>query len=248
MLNAWFVSDIHLKSINERNSHKLLRFLHYLENQKVTHLFLLGDIFDLWLGNSEISHAEFEPIVSSIIRIKQKGVDVRYFEGNHDLHLQQFWQNKFSIPVYTEHENFDLGHWKVRLEHGDLINQQDKSYLKLRSFLRHPKTESVLLKIPDQVVALIGHTASQLSRKFSSERRKQDADKIEGMIRSHAMAMCREDDFDYIITGHMHVRDEYSFQHNEKKVTSVNLGSWFEETKALNLTDSGHRFVDVDSL
>lgn len=248
MLNAWFVSDIHLKSINERNSHKLLRFLHYLESQQITHLYLLGDIFDLWLGDSEMSHAEFEPIVSSIIRLKQKGVDVGYFEGNHDLHLHQFWQSKFSIPVYTEPENFDLGPWKVRLEHGDLINQEDTSYLKLRSFLRHPKTESILLKIPDQLVALIGNTASQLSRKFSSERRKQDSGKIEEMIRSFAMAKCREDEFDYIITGHMHVRDEYSFQHNEKKVTSINLGSWFEEAKVFNLTDLGHRFVDVDSL
>jgi UDP-2,3-diacylglucosamine pyrophosphatase LpxH len=48
-----------------------------------------------------------------------------------------------------------------------------------------------------------------------------------------------------MITGHMHVRDEYKVTHGDRSGLSINLGSWFEETLALCLDDSGHRWVTL---
>ena len=43
---AYFISDIHLDNMQERNGEILLRFLHSLAAQeKVPDLYLLGDIF-----------------------------------------------------------------------------------------------------------------------------------------------------------------------------------------------------------
>ena len=49
---GYFVSDIHIRDPLESNSEKLLLFLHQLKNDKdCSHLFLVGDIFDLWSYN-----------------------------------------------------------------------------------------------------------------------------------------------------------------------------------------------------
>ena len=102
-MQAWFISDIHIKNINERSSIKLLRFLHFLrDNSEATHLFLLGDIFDLWVGDSDIFQTKFQAIVDALADLKQKGMQVVYFEGNHDVHVKRFWE-KMGIPVHVEH-------------------------------------------------------------------------------------------------------------------------------------------------
>jgi UDP-2,3-diacylglucosamine pyrophosphatase LpxH len=65
------------------------------------------------------------------------------------------------------------------------------------------------------------------------------------MIHAYAETAFDKDPFDYMITGHMHVRDEYKITRGEQSGLSINLGSWFEETLALCLEESGHRWVEL---
>ncbi len=245
-MKAWFVSDIHLRDINERNSIKLLRFLHLVRQDKqVTHLFFLGDIFDLWVGDSDVFQSKFQALVDVISDIKRRGVEVVYFEGNHDLHVKNFWESKFSIPTLTDHKTFQLGSFKVRMEHGDFINPNDKAYIKFRKFMRSSPLEKVAYLLPGQVLDSVGIAASRLSRKKSAVRRKDNEDQLRSMIRDYAQTVAEKDDFDLIVTGHMHIRDEFQFQMGSKKITSVNLGSWFEEPAAFCVDDQGWSFHPI---
>jgi UDP-2,3-diacylglucosamine hydrolase len=242
-MQAWFISDIHIKDINERSSIKLLRFLHFLkENKEATHLFLLGDIFDLWVGDSDVFQRKFQGIVDALVELKKKGMSVVYFEGNHDVHIKRFWEGKLGIPVYVDHQIFQLGPHKVRLEHGDYINPNDKNYIKYLSIIRHPHAEKLAHLLPGKLLDEAGNMASRFSRKKSSVRRNRDQNKIKEMIQDYAEKLAKKEDFDYLITGHMHVRDEYKFG----KRTSINLGSWYEEPKALCLTDKDYSWKDLD--
>lgn len=244
-MEAWFVSDIHLKSVNERNGIILLRFLHSLLEKKPTHLFLVGDIFDLWIGNHQFFVLKFAPIVNALTELKNRGVEVVYFEGNHDLHLAPLWQKTFAIPVYTEPKLFELGPWKVRIEHGDYINPDDKAYLRYRSVVRHFLMEKVAQAVPGALWEKIGTEASQWSRKRSSVERENKEQELRAMIRKHAETTAASENFDWLIAGHVHVRDEYEFTHQGKKVHSVNLGSWFKAPQAFKLTESRGEWIDL---
>jgi UDP-2,3-diacylglucosamine hydrolase len=245
-MQAWFISDLHLKDLNERNSILLLRFLRSLAaDQKTTHLFLLGDIFDLWIGNSDVFQKKFQSIVDAILELKKKGVEVVYFEGNHDVHVKNFWETKFSIPVYTEARVYQLGSYKVHLEHGDLINPDDKTYLRYRSFVRQPLLEYLSDVVPGKLLDEVGNLASRLSRQKSQGRRESQEEQIRQKIHSYAEKIFTEQPFDYMITGHMHVRDEYRVDQGPQSGLSINLGSWFEEPLALLLTESGHTWHEV---
>lgn len=245
-MRAWFVSDIHLKNINERNSIVLLRFLHsLLKDPQTTHLFFLGDIFDLWVGDSDVFQTKFQALVDAIAALKRKGVEVVYFEGNHDVHVKGFWEAKLHIPVWVEHQIFQLGPYRVRMEHGDFINPEDELYLQYRSFIRQPKLEKLAYILPGKLLDGVGSWSSRKSRKKSSVMRRDSEEDLRRKIRIFAESKAQETDFDLIVTGHMHVSDEYEFQSRGRKHVSINLGSWFEEPRALLLTERGHEWVDL---
>ena len=250
-MKAWFLSDIHLRDSNERNSLTLLRFLRSLAREKTnesklsqeemvktTHLFLVGDIFDLWIGDSTLFYQKFKDIVEAIVSLKEKGVQVHYWEGNHDVHIKKFWEAKYQIPVHVDEKIFQLGSRKIRIEHGDFINPQDEAYLKYRDFIRRPFMEQIAYLVPGWAWDKIGNYASQKSRKHSSMRRQNQQEEFRQMIRSYAEKTARNSDFDILITGHMHIQDYYEFQVDGQKKISINLGSWLEEPTALLMTDS----------
>lgn len=245
-MQAWFVSDIHLKNINERNSVILLRFLHsLLKDPKATHLFLLGDIFDLWVGDSDVFQTKFQAIVDALADLKRRGVEVVYFEGNHDVHIQDFWQKRLGIPVYVDHRIFELGPYKVRMEHGDYINPDDLAYMRYLSVIRHPRMAQLAQVVSGHVWNELGQAASKLSRKFSSQRRADAGENLRIMIRDYAQSKFKETVFDFIVTGHMHVRDDFEFEAEGKRRVSINLGSWFEGPRALLISEQGHFWKEL---
>lgn len=248
-MKAWFISDLHLKDINERNSIRLLRFLRFVEqDSQATHLFLLGDIFDLWVGDSDRFVAKFRAIVEAILAIKKKGLRVVYFEGNHDLHVRRFWQDRYQIETYVDAQIFPLGKWTVRLEHGDFINPDDEAYLQYRSFIRQNSLEKLAYILPGSLIDEAGMLASKLSRQKSSKRRDNNEALFTQMIHDYARSTFMQSPFDYIITGHMHIRDQYTWSSLDRNPISINLGSWFDKPMALSLDEQGHQWLDIDSL
>lgn len=139
-MDAWFVSDIHLKSVEERNGKILLRFLRSLLAQEPaqTHLFLLGDIFDLWVGGHQYFAKKFQPLIEVLSELKKAGTKITFVEGNHDVHIEGFFRDKLGIEVFVEAQYYEIDGVTVRVEHGDLINLEDLTYLKYRSFIRSP--------------------------------------------------------------------------------------------------------------
>lgn len=250
-MEAWFISDIHLKSTNERNGQILLRFLTSLKNNtnKDQHLFLLGDIFDLWLSDHKIFVDRFTPIVEMILDLKSAGMSVYYFEGNHDFHVKKFWQEKYQIPVYTTAEYFQLGKYQVRCEHGDMINLKDKAYQRYYHSARHPIVEAMAHNLPGVFWNWLGGTFSKESRKHSTTYRRHNETELIHMIRHHAQKAYDQQKFDFIFTGHMHVFDDWKIKNSFEQETqsrSINLGSWMQSPKAFYLSDEIATWLDLE--
>lgn len=243
---AYFVSDIHLRSIQEVNARILVRFLKSMKKKDgVTHLFLVGDIFDFWISDHTYFIKKFEPIINEIQRIIGEGIAVHYFEGNHDLYLHRYWTNRLGVKVYSEHEVFKLNGFKVRVEHGDLIDTEDKGYLFLRKVLRNPLTRYFAEHSPEKFIAELGERASKASRYYTTNIKTQKLEKTIDKIHEHAQKKIKETEFDFIISGHLHIRDEYSFVWGGKQIQSINLGSWMQEPMAYRITEKGSGFVSV---
>lgn len=266
-LRAAFVSDIHLTALDDPRAVLFLKWLRSLragnlhesafeQEGAITHLFLMGDIFDLWVADHKYFVDKFKDIVDELSRLRHEGVKIHYFEGNHDLDLEPFWENEMGFVIHDKPLLATLGPWRLRLEHGDQMDPEDKGYIFLRWFLRTGVMRFLGRHLPSFLVRRLGEWMSQKSRHYTSEIKTVSEMGAREKIRQHAELMAKQEFFDLLISGHLHVDDDYIWikeyelggegrdqdisTHQNKKtnyrrreIRSINLGSWLTKPKAL---------------
>lgn len=241
MVQAWFVSDIHIADMQDEKAGEFLAFLSSLGRERAcTHLFLVGDIFDLWVGDHSYFVNRFEPIINDLKRLVSEGVEIHYFEGNHDLHLSKYFSKNLGVIVHVGPEYFKLGGQTVRVEHGDQADPDDRGYQFLRWFLRTPPLKFLSYYLPGSAVNAIGERASAKSRSYTSYSKTIDETTARKKLHEHAHRAYVEKPFDILINGHVHIRDD----HKTKKYQAINLGTWLKEPGALLLSGGGVRWED----
>jgi UDP-2,3-diacylglucosamine hydrolase len=191
-------------------------------------LFLVGDIFDLWVSDFDYFKFQFRSLIEVLRELSLQNVRMVYFQGNHDLYLEPFWGEELGFEVYRDPKTFELMGEKFFVEHGDLMNPDDKGYLFLRKVLNTPWVEAGIKKLPGPVVKVVGERASSASRRVHPHRPEHDQ-RIKKMIRAHALKRHQETGCKFVITGHVHVEDEWWSEGRE--VCSINLGSWHHSPK-----------------
>lgn len=235
---AVLVSDIHIASPDGDRCLRFIDFLATLERDPdVSELYLLGDIFDLWVADHDYFIRRYSAVIERLSALRQRGVHIAYFEGNHDLYLRHFWERELGFAVYEGPAYLTIGERTVRLEHGDEMNPDDKSYLFLRWFLRTPPIRFLCRRLPGWLIARIGDRASAASRQYSSNNNNFCPSEVIDMIRTHARNAFRERPFDMIVSGHVHTRDDRELEVDGRRFRSVNLGTWLDAPCAFRIDD-----------
>lgn len=248
-LKSYFVSDLHLKSIHERNAQLFLNFLRRLKqeakNQKIE-LILLGDIFDLWLSDHQVFVDRFEAILFELKELRSVGVTIHYFEGNHDLHLDVYFEKEMGVLVYTRAQYFLRGDQTLRIEHGDYINPEDKVYHRYLRLIRTPIVEEIGHRIPGIFWDTFGQAASRLSRRKAWSRKPSpQKDKLKRLLIDYTKNVYQESPFDVLITGHIHLFADEEILVKGKNIYSKNLGSWYDHPKTLVLFQGKWKWQDL---
>lgn len=231
-MKAWFVSDIHIKSASDSNCRLFEEFLNDRLSDSTTHLFLVGDVFDLWVGRHLHFSRRYAGVVEKVAKLVERGIAVHYFEGNHDLHLQRFWSDQTGVHVHTGPAYFDIDGLRVRVEHGDQMNPKDRGYLFLRWLLRTPPLAWLARVLPGESIQMIGDRMSRASRGWTSstfKRAREEA--IREMMVRHARLMAEKSPFDLLVAGHVHVRVDEELEIAGRKTRLINLGWWGEGEK-----------------
>jgi UDP-2,3-diacylglucosamine hydrolase len=215
---------------------------------RLTHLFLVGDVFDLWIANHRLFRERFPRVVSALRRLKSEGCEIHFFEGNHDLYLDDFFGRVLGLNVHRQACHVLLPPFRLRVEHGDQMDPSDRGYLFLRWFLRTLPMEAFARAAPESLIAWLGETASRSSRRYTSGVKATTEQRSRDVIRRHAEILAHTEDFDLIVSGHVHVRDDVRIDCAGRSVRSVNLGSWFDSPQVFLLTPDSQGFVPIDQI
>jgi UDP-2,3-diacylglucosamine hydrolase len=246
VLNAFFVSDLHIGSPTDSRATLFLEFLKNLSGKEnASHLFLMGDIFDLWIAAHRYFIDKFRPIIDEIVRLRDEGVEIHYFEGNHDLYLRHYWSDEMGFTVHEGPAYFELGHQTVRIEHGDQMDPDDRGYQFLRWFLRTPPLKFLMPRLPSRLVVMIGKKSTETSRVYTSETKTMMREETIRKIRTHAETVHAQMPFNLIISGHVQVRDQYLVNDGQIAFKSVNLGTWLDAPCYYQIDETGGRLVDL---
>ena len=223
-IRAYFISDVHVKSETSHRGKSLIRFLNELPGD-MTHLFLLGDIFEFWIGDDSYWSEMFRTIVNRIHVLSQSGVEIHYIEGNHDISIGGAWPG---VQVHTDFLDIQLGDKLFHLEHGDKFNSKDYGYLFLRWLLRSKGIRMLYENVSGRGLWRVGTYLSERGRKYPSQLEQSKREKIKQCCIEYAEKKLREVSYDYMVMGHTHLEMEERLSGG---ACYMNLGSWMESPR-----------------
>ena len=222
-MSAIFVSDVHLKDGTSVKTQLMIRFFQQVASG-FDHVYILGDLFDVWPGTSKYLVERFRPVLDTLGGLVRAGHQVHYLEGNHDFRLGNHFSQELGIRVYPDRIEETWNGRKILMVHGDLENPNEKGAPFLRAFLRNEILHQTVRRIPDQWIFSLGKHASQLSRKFQSKL-PLDETKVREVYRSTARSYF-EKGVDVVVMGHTHLPDHLRVEVGGRPRDYYNLGDW----------------------
>jgi UDP-2,3-diacylglucosamine hydrolase len=213
------------------------RFLEFLESlpSAVSALYLLGDLFDLWIGAPALITPGHRRVVEALDRLRGKGLRVSYVEGNRDYHLRPVFHGIPFDDLEEKELAVSFGPRKIHLAHGDLVNRGDRPYRLWRSVAKGPVLMAFFRLLPRGPA---GAAAQWLERRIARTNVRHRVRFPEEACRSYALERLREG-FDTVVLGHFHQEMEQRFEGKEGGVEVFVLPAWREGRRYLRIGSDG---------
>ena len=195
-----FLADAHLMNPEDDNYRRLLALLRREEGQIRT-LYLLGDIFEFWVGYQHVVFTPYVPILEALRRLHETGTQIVWVEGNHDFHLGPFVRDILQATVIPEAGAVTIDGQRVFLCHGDLLDPSDRSYRLYRAVLRNRLVGAFVHTFvsPDR----LWRFSRFLSARSQAGRRHRPSRDPRPLITAHARRRFAEG-YNAVVTGHFH--------------------------------------------
>ena len=221
-----FISDCHLDARRPEVNAALTGFLDK-RAANARCLYILGDLFEVWLGDDDPA-PEHRGVIESLRQLAPK-VDVFFMAGNRDFLLGQAFAQNANLTLLAEPHILQLGQDRVVLIHGDTLCTDDRDYQEFRSMVRTEKWQSEFL----------GKTLEERQQIAAQLR----ADSVDAMAqKSHQIMDVNQDAVPdcfarngvrIIIHGHTH---RPAIHHYDADLSRIVLGDWGREPSYLSWT------------
>jgi len=225
-MRAIFLADAHLRHPQDRNYQQLLKFLE--QQQDLDGLFLLGDIFEIWLGYKHLAFSSYIPLLERLRQLVENGTRLFFVEGNHDFNLGPYFRDILRCTIIPDEQRVDWDGKKLFLCHGDLLNPNRK-YQLLRSFWRSGLIRVLSRLVHPDLVWSFAIWASDKSQQNHPEDNQWDPTPlILPFARKQFAEGC-----DAVLCGHFHRAVN---QENDGKRLIV-VGDWINQFSYAELID-----------
>jgi UDP-2,3-diacylglucosamine hydrolase len=197
-MSTLFVSDVHLSAARPDLVELFVRFLSN-EARQADALYILGDLFDLWLGDDDPDPVS-RRVTAALADLTRSGVPVYLMHGNRDFLIRDGFARASGATLIADPAMIDLCGMPTLLTHGDALCTDDLEYQRARARYRQPWVESALLAMPRFVRAAIGRHF-----RAKSERNKQSLPREIMDVNTGAVeALLRDHGHPRLIHGHTH--------------------------------------------
>lgn len=206
------VADAHV-SETHNNVDPFFRMLSKI-SQTDQDVVFLGDIFELWIGLQRYEDANHNRFVEWC-RTEKGNRTIGFIEGNHEFYVAQRHKSAFdwcsSKSHFIESQN-------LLFVHGDLINREDKNYLRFRALSKNPIAKWLVRWMP---------TGPEQVQKLKAKLKKTNQEFRLGLpkraIQSFADEMFQKGIYK-IMVGHFH--EEFKIKNQDGKSLHV-IPDWF---------------------
>lgn len=226
-----FVSDVHLSENKPELTALFLKFL----NEKASfaqELYILGDLFNVWLGDDLIGSFELE-IIAALRALANSGVKTYFLAGNRDFFVGEEFLKLAGLTALCDPSEISFLNHKLLLTHGDLLCSADKLYQRYRAFVQHPLSRKIFLNFPKQVRRYIINKLRSRSKQYQQQQPIAKLDVTEEGVQ----IMLAQKQATVIIHGHVHRANQFTHTVNNRAITRYVLGTWHHTGSYIVLDD-----------
>jgi len=237
-----FASDTHLSA---HRPAAVAAFVEFLAGpvRRADRLYLLGDVFDLWLGDDDdrAPHPEVEAALADAV---SAGVPVDLMRGNHDFLLGDAFAKRTGCRLIDEPHVIDAMDERTILLHGDTLCTRDVEYQAFRGHARDPANQRAFLARPMEERA---QEAAKI-RATSDSRTRLKPEDIMDVTDDEVARVLSECGATRMIHGHTHRPGVHEIDLEAGPATRIVLGDWYDRGTVLIWDEAGSRLVRPEHL
>jgi len=229
-----FISDLHLEA---KRPDITRAFLQCLRDQArdVDELYILGDFFEVWLGDDAID-ALGRQVTDALAALSDQGVRVYVMHGNRDFLLGRAFCRQAKCTLLRDPSIVDLNGEPVLLMHGDSLCTDDLDYMRMRKWLRNPLSRFTLRNLPLRTRQKIGRKL----RDESQSRTRLKATDITDVNLGEVAQVMRNEGVRTLIHGHTHRPARHELVIDGEPSQRIVLGDWDQAGWYLLVDDEGY--------
>jgi len=234
-MHSYFISDLHLKEQTPQTINAFLQFLK-VEVPNAESLYILGDLFEFWIGDDAASLVGAEPILNAM-SAASKQVDCYFVAGNRDFLVGELFSEQSGFKILPDETIIDLYGTKTLILHGDSLCTDDIAHQQFRKqFVANNTWRNEFLghAIPHRI------EQAKQARMQSNEHKSKVSMEIMDVSESAVIETFEKYGVNQMIHGHTHRQNthQYSLNDGQQGVRYV-LGDWHNTSSIMIAKDNG---------
>ncbi len=216
-----FISDLHLGPERPELTRAFDGFCERLPAQNIARLYILGDLFEAWIGDDDDS--DFAEQVTQILRrLAATGVQILCQRGNRDFLLGARFARRTSCQLLPDYQLVEESGHQALLMHGDLLCTDDRDYQRFRRKVQNPLYRWTLSHLPLSY-------RRNLALRWRMKSANANANKAENIMDVNLGTVAQimaQRGTTTLIHGHTHRPASHALQLGGKPAQRLVLGDW----------------------
>ncbi len=249
------ISDIHLTPSMPLTAQ---RFFDFCEKDapKVEAVFILGDLFEYWVGDDTSSSSPFQQEVLRALASLSTKTKTYYVHGNRDFLIGSDFLNKTGLTLLADPSLIDIAGEKYLVCHGDSLCTADIGYQVFRGIVRKPWIQKLFLSMPlswRRSIANSLRSNSHAQYQYSASK-SSALNSVRTNVTLEACAAVMKDwSMNKLIHGHTHLPAHHHEQLHQQTWQRWVLSDWdldhpvrtTPRASALAINGQGARYIDL---
>ncbi len=233
MGHTLLASDLHLSAARPGMVEAFFGFLDH-EARAADALYLLGDVFDLWVGDDDPDPLNGE-VMDRLAALARSGVRVYLMHGNRDFLFGRRGAARARVEIIPDPTLVDLYGTPTLLMHGDTLCTDDFAYLAQRARYRRPWVLAGFLALPRALRVAIGRHF----RRKSERAKRVTAPTIMDANADAVAQVLREHGYPRLVHGHTHRPARHEHVVDGRRCDRWVLPDWYARGGWLRCDASG---------
>lgn len=218
---SYFISDVHLCDARPEITARFNAFFEqlFLSANRPRNLFILGDLFDVWLGD-DVDSPLVRHVTALFQRCQTENITLYFMAGNRDYLLGKQFSENAQVNLLSDPILVNLCDNPILLTHGDQFMTLDKKYIWYRRIAQHHFVINNFPKLP----LWFRKRFAKFLRKGSKKQNHIKPRYIMDVNPETVIKWLNFYQVPNLIHGHVHQMGVHHYPHNAKRYV---LGDWY---------------------